>query len=48
MKVTRLKLVAVDDEERLFLAALKEAILNNQPITLGNNVWLRCPAEQSK
>lgn len=40
-KTTRLKLTAEDDVERILLADLARAILDNVPITIGEKVYYR-------
>lgn len=44
--VTRLNLVATDENERLFLAQLGEAVLSGAPITIGEKVWERVPVTE--
>jgi hypothetical protein len=44
-KVTRLTLVAMDDAERLFLADIARAVLDNVPVIIGDKVYDRVPRE---
>lgn len=44
-KVSRLTLKAHDDTERLFLADIARAILDNVPVTIGDKVYARVKRE---
>jgi hypothetical protein len=46
--LSKLRLEATDEHDRLFLAQLGEAILSGEPIGIGDKVWERVPVESAE